>query len=107
MKLNSNPFTLLLGIIMLILGIGNFLGYSLFPILQGNTNLTYVAIAIGVLLALLVFTGKIKETVGTLVICLWIGLMAIVIFFTGSFTYSDLIIMALPFASGAFLIIGL
>ena len=107
MKINSNPFTLLLGIIMLILGIGSFLGYSLLPALASNINITYIAIAIAVLLALLVFTGKIRETVGTLFICLWIGLMAVMILFNLTFAYSDLILSIMPIASGIFLVIGL
>lgn len=107
MKINSNPFTLLLGIIMLIIGIGSFLGYSLFPILAGNIIITYIAIAVAALLALLVFTSRIKEAVGTLVICIWLGLMAAIILGNASFTYSDLVLSGLPFAAGLFLLIGL
>ena len=104
MKINTNPFTLLLGIIMLIIGIGSFLGYSLFPILEGNMTLTYIAIGIAVVL---VFTGRIKEAVGTLVISIWLGLMAAIIIGNVVFAYSDIIVSGLPLASGLFLLIGL
>ena len=107
MKINSNPFTLLLGIVMLLLGIGSFLGFALFPLLQGYFNVVYITLAVAVLLSMLVFSGRIKESVGTLLIVLWLGLMVVMAWFNINFTYSDLVLNALPIGAGIFLLIGI
>ncbi len=108
MKINSNPFMVLLGIILLLIGAGSFLGYPLFPFLQGNIYLTYITIAVAVVLALLVFTSRIKENVGILLIVIWLALMVVLAMnLLEPFSYSDIILSMLPIGAGFFLLVGL
>jgi hypothetical protein len=103
MKLNENPFMILFGVIMFLVGIGSFLGYRYEP---GTQNMVYVLIAIAVLLALLVILGKLKENVGILIIVLWLVLLIIRKTLNFEFTYDWLVISGMPIASAFFLLIG-
>ena len=104
MKINDNPFMVLLGVIMALVGVGAFLGYNYVPATQ---NMVYVLIALAVMLTLLVVLGKFKENVGILIIVLWLVLLILRKMFNFGFDpYQWLVIGGMPIASGFFLFIG-
>jgi uncharacterized membrane protein len=103
MKINDNPFMILLGVIMALIGIGSFLGYHFEPATQ---NMTYIMIAMAVLLALMVVLGKLKENVGILVIVLWLVLLILRKMLNFDFVYDWLVMSGMPIAAGFFLFIG-
>jgi hypothetical protein len=103
MKINDNPFIILLGVIMAFIGIGSFLGYHYEPATQ---NMAYIMIALAVLLALMVVLGKLKENVGILIIVLWLVLLIIRKMLNFEFAYDWLVVSGMPIAAGFFLFIG-
>jgi hypothetical protein len=104
MKLNSNPFMIVLGIIMILVGIASFMGYVFVP---DNNYLIWGTLGVAVLMAMLVFSGTVKESVGVLMIVIWLALVFAMAYFNFDFTYSELIRSMLPLGAGFFLLIGL
>jgi uncharacterized membrane protein len=88
---------------MALIGIGSFLGYHFEPATQ---NMTYIMIAMAVLLALMVVLGKLKENVGILVIVLWLVLLILRKMLNFDFVYDWLVMSGMPIAAGFFLFIG-
>ena len=104
MKFNDNPIMILLGIVLLGLGVGSFLGYRFFP-----TNQIMI-IAVFILAAILVFlvlAGSLKENVSVVITALWLILMGLMAAFNLQFAYSGFLLSILPLAAGGFMIIGL
>jgi len=104
MKINENPFMVLLGVIMAFLGVGSFLGYHYEPTSQ---NMLYIMIGIAVLLALMVILGKFKENVGILIIVLWLILLIIRKTLSFEFPFDWLVVAGMPIAAGLFLFVGI
>jgi hypothetical protein len=104
MKFNDNPIMILLGIIMLGLGIGSFFGYRFFPT---NQPLTIAVFILAAIVLFLVLAGRVKENVGMVVTALWLILMGLMAQFNLTFSYSDVLLSALPLAAGGFMLIGL
>jgi hypothetical protein len=104
MKFNSNPFMILLAIIMILIGAASFLGFRFVP---NNQNVTYAILAVAVILLAMVFAGSIKEPVGILLVVLWLGLLAVMFLLKFDFTYSELVLSGLPVGAGFFLLVGI
>ena len=97
MKFNDNPIMILLGIVLLGLGVGSFLGYRFFP-----TNQIMI-IAVFILAAILVFlvlAGSLKENVSVVITALWLILMGLMAAFNLQFAYSSFLLSILPLAAG-------
>lgn len=107
MKINSNPFALLTAAILFLLGLSSIAGYRLLPLFSQYPNLSYVVIGAIILMLLLIFTGKIKENVATVVMVMWLTTMVAMTSYNLRFQYDELLISAMPFASGIFYIIGI
>jgi hypothetical protein len=104
MKLSANPFSVLLGVIMLGLGIASFFGYRL---LANNLYMQYGAFAIAALLLILVVTGRMKEGVGWVLLAMWLILTGLTGMFRLNYVYDDIVISGLPLLAGLFLLFGI
>jgi len=104
MKLNENPIMLLLGIILVGVGIGSFLGYRFFPDTQ---NLIILVFVLAFLLIILTLSGRVKESVGVIIAALWLVLMGLMAYFNLKYSYSELLLSALPLAGGVFMVMGM
>ena len=104
MKFNDNPVMIVIGIVLVGLGIGSFMGYRLFP---DNQNLTIAVFVLAAILLFLVLAGYVKENVGIIVTALWLLLMGVMAQFKLSFAYSDLLLSLLPIGAGGFMLIGI
>ena len=93
MKFNDNPVMIVIGIVLVGLGIGSFMGYRFFP---DNQNLTIAVFVLAAILLFLVLAGYVKENVGIIVTALWLLLMGVMAQFKLSFAYSDLLLSLLP-----------
>lgn len=107
MKINNNPFALLTAAILFLLGLSSIAGYRLLPLFSTYPYLSYAVIGVIVLVLLLIFTGKIKENVATVVMIMWLATMVAMTSYNLRFQYDELLISAMPFASGIFYIIGI
>ena len=104
MKFNDNPVMIVIGIVLVGLGIGSFMGYRFFP---DNQNLTIAVFVLAAILLFLVLAGYVKENVGIIVTALWLLLMGVMAQFKLSFAYSDLLLSLLPIGAGGFMLIGI
>lgn len=104
MKFNNSAGMVLLAIILIMLGIGCYIKFSLIPTSQEQM---YITAALGVLVLGLVLTGKVKENVGMIVTSIWLLMLAAMFAFHFDFQYSNLIIPGMPIVAGVFLLIGM
>ena len=104
MKFNDNPVMVLLGIVLVILGIGWFAGYRVFPT---NQPMIIAVFVLAGLVLLLVLAGSVKENVGMIMTGLWLILMGLMAQFKLDFPYSQLLLAALPVAGGVFMLMGM
>ncbi|HPH97052.1 MAG TPA: hypothetical protein PKW33_14290 [Anaerolineaceae bacterium] len=107
MKINSNPFALLTAAVLFLLGLSSVAGYRLLPLFTQYPSLSYVVIGVIVLVLLLIFTGKIKENVATVVMVMWLATMVAMTSYNLHFQYDEMLVSAMPFASAIFYIIGI
>jgi len=104
MKLSANPFSVLLGVIMVGVGIASFFGFRLLAV---SYYIQIGAYAIAVLLLLLVVTGKVKEGVGWVFLAMWLILTGLTGMFGLDYVYDDIVISGLPLLAGLFLLFGI
>ena len=113
MKFNENPLMVILGFFMVLLGAVSFINLRLYPIHNSLTigsvilDVNWFVYLIAGVLILLVFLGKIKESVGMITFGIWIALIGVISMFNIDFTYRDLIMGLMPIGAGGFLILGL
>ena len=104
MKLNNNPFMVVIAIALILLGALSYFGYRLFPT---NIYMTIGVSVLGAIILILVLTGKAKENVGLFLVALWLVLMGVMSGFHLDFAYSSLLLALLPFAAGFFIFVGI
>lgn len=105
MSHDKNPFLLLGGILLIILGI--ITGFYSFLSFSGNGYAIYGMLALGGILLLIALISHSHGSVGLVMAGLWLIIMGIFNLYHIRFIYDNLIFAALPVVAGILLITGI
>jgi|GEM_PF-2955460 len=105
MNQDKNPFLLLGGILLIILGIISII-FS-FRVFSGNGYVIYGMMALGGILLVAALLSRSHGSVGLVMAGIWLILMALFNLYQLRFVYDNIILAFLPILAGILLIFGI